>query len=53
MIGAISLTLRKRVGVRRQVIAEQNSRRPADVLEVVKVPSGKAPAAANDVKAQE
>ena len=45
MIGAISLTLRKRAGVRRQIIAEQNARRPADVLEVIKVPSGKAPAA--------
>ena len=43
MIGAISLTLRKRVGVRRQVIADQNARRPADVLGVIKVPSGKAP----------
>ena len=53
MIGAISLTLRKRAGVRRQIIAEQNSRRPADVLEVIKVPSGKAPAAANTGKVEE
>ena len=53
MIGAISLTLRKRPGVRRQIIAEQNSRRPADVLEVIKVPSGKAPATANTGKAEE
>ena len=44
MIGAISLTLRKRSGVRRQIIAEQNARRPSDVLEVIKVPSGKASA---------
>ena len=53
MIGAISLTLRKRAGVRRQIIAEQNARHPADVLEVIKVPSGKAPAAANTGKAEE
>ena len=53
MIGAISLTLRKRAGVRRQIIAEQNARRPADVLEVIKVPSGKTPAAANASKAEE
>ena len=53
MIGAISLTLRKRAGVRRQIIAEQNARRPADVLEVSKVPSGKTPAAANAGKAEE
>ena len=53
MIGAISLTLRKRTGVRRQIIAEQNARRPADVLEVIKVPSGKASAAANTGKAEE
>ena len=53
MIGAISLTLRKRSGVRRQIIAEQNARRPADVLEVIKVPSGKAPAAANTGQAEE
>jgi len=45
--------LRKRAGVRRQIIAEQNARRPADVLEVIKVPSGKAPAAANTAKAEE
>jgi len=45
--------LRKRAGVRRQIIAEQNARRPADVLEVIKVPSGKAPAAANTGKAEE
>ncbi len=41
MIGAISLTMRKRVGVRRQSIADQNSRRREDVIEVVKMPSGK------------
>ena len=53
MIGAISLTLRKRVGVRRQVIADQNARRPADVLEVIKVPSGKAPSPLDLGKAEE
>ncbi len=40
MIGAIVLTLRKREGVKRQVIADQVSRRPGDVLEIKKVPSG-------------
>ena len=40
MIGAISLTMRKRVGVRRQSIADQINRRPEDVLEVVTIPSG-------------
>lgn len=53
MIGAISLTLRKRAGVRRQNIAEQNARRPTDVLEVIKVPSGKTPASANASKTEE
>ena len=42
MIGAISLTMRKRVGVRRQSIAAQNSRRREDAVEIVKIPSGKA-----------
>ena len=42
MIGAISLTMRKRVGVRRQSIADQISRRPEDVLEVVTISSGEA-----------
>ena len=42
MIGAISLTMRKRVGVRRQSIADQINRRPEDVMEVVTIPSGKA-----------
>ena len=40
MIGAISLTMRKRVGVRRQSISDQINRRPEDVLEVVTIPSG-------------
>ena len=52
MIGAISLTLRKRVGVRRQVIADQNARHPADVLDVIKVPSGKAPSPVDLGKAE-
>ena len=42
MIGAISLTMRKRPGVRRQVIAEQNARSRADSVEVVEVPVGAA-----------
>ncbi|MBL6595648.1 MAG: NADH-quinone oxidoreductase subunit J [Candidatus Puniceispirillum sp.] len=41
MIGAISLTMRKRVGVRRQSIADQNNRRREDVMEIVKMPSAK------------
>jgi NADH-quinone oxidoreductase subunit J len=41
MIGAISLTMRKRVGVRRQSIADQINRRAEDVLEVVTIQSGK------------
>ena len=51
MIGAISLTMRKRVGVRRQSIADQINRRPEDVMEIVTIPSGKAqskPGAAAD-----
>ncbi|MDG2243942.1 MAG: NADH-quinone oxidoreductase subunit J [Rhodospirillaceae bacterium] len=41
MIGSIVLTHRTRAGVRKQVIGEQNARRPSDTLEVVKVESGK------------
>ena len=41
MIGAIVLTLRKRGGVRRQDISAQVARRPADTIEVRKVPSGR------------
>ena len=41
MIGAITLTLRKRPGVRRQVITEQNSRTRAQSIEVVAVETGK------------
>ncbi len=40
MIGAIVLTLRSKVGVKRQDIAMQNARTPATAMEVVKVPSG-------------
>ncbi|MHA1565659.1 MAG: NADH-quinone oxidoreductase subunit J [Alphaproteobacteria bacterium] len=40
MIGAIVLTLRKREGVRRQVIGDQVDRRVSEVLEIKKVPSG-------------
>ena len=42
MIGAISLTMRKRPGVRRQVIEEQNARSRAESVEVVEVPVGAA-----------
>ena len=42
MIGAISLTMRKRVGVRRQSIADQINRRPEDVMEVVTIPPSRA-----------
>ena len=42
MIGAISLTMRRRVGVRRQVIAEQNMRRRDETVEIVDVPVGAA-----------
>ena len=42
MIGAISLTMRKRPGVRRQVIAEQNARSRVESVEVVEVPVGAA-----------
>ena len=40
MIGAISLTMRRRSGVRRQVIADQNIRRREDSVEIVDVPVG-------------
>lgn len=40
MIGAITLTLRQRSGVRRQNISGQVARRPQDVVRVVKVPVG-------------
>ena len=40
MIGAIVLTLRDRRGSRRQSIAAQNARMPADTLELIDVPLG-------------
>ena len=40
MIGAITLTLRKREGVRRQVISDQNARKRADSISLVNVPTG-------------
>jgi NADH-quinone oxidoreductase subunit J len=40
MIGAIVLTLRQRVGVRKQRITEQLARSRAEAVEVVKVPLG-------------
>jgi NADH-quinone oxidoreductase subunit J len=41
MVGAISLTLRRRSGVRRQVISEQNSRTRQETIRLAKVQSGK------------
>lgn len=40
MVGAIVLTLRKRPGIRKQNVADQQARKASDVLEVVKVTSG-------------
>jgi NADH-quinone oxidoreductase subunit J len=40
MIGAIVLTHRRRPGVRRQVIAEQNARTVDQSMEIRKIPSG-------------
>jgi len=40
MIGAIALTLRKRVGVRKQVIADQNARTRAETVKLAKVETG-------------
>ena len=40
MVGAIVLTLRKRPGVRKQSVADQQRRRPEDVLEIRKVTPG-------------
>ncbi|MBT3557960.1 MAG: NADH-quinone oxidoreductase subunit J [Rhodospirillales bacterium] len=41
MIGAIVLTHRRRTGVRKQVIADQLARHPADTIELRKVDSGR------------
>ena len=41
MIGAIVLTLRHKVGVKRQDISRQNARRPEDSVEVVHVETGR------------
>jgi NADH-quinone oxidoreductase subunit J len=41
MVGAIVLTLRHRVNVKRQSVAEQVARSPATAIEVRKVESGK------------
>ena len=40
MIGAITLTLRKRENVRRQSINEQNERKRENTIEVISVPTG-------------
>jgi NADH-quinone oxidoreductase subunit J len=53
MIGAIVLTLRHRVGVRRQVIAEQLARQRAETIAVVKVPVGAGIGAGVDAEAAE
>lgn len=41
MIGAIVLTHRRRPGIRRQDISRQVARRPANTIEIRKIPSGK------------
>ena len=41
MVGAIALTLRRRSGVRRQVISEQNSRTRQETIRLAKVQTGK------------
>src|SRR5207248_3656179 len=48
MIGAIVLTLRQRVGVRKQRISEQLARSRAETVEVVKVPLGGGAAGAGE-----
>jgi NADH-quinone oxidoreductase subunit J len=48
MIGAIVLTLRRRVGVRKQRINEQLSRTRAEAVSVVKVPLGSGAPGAGD-----
>ncbi|HEU0217583.1 MAG TPA: NADH-quinone oxidoreductase subunit J [Stellaceae bacterium] len=53
MIGAIVLTLRHRVGTRRQIIAEQLARQRGETVEVVKVPVGAGVAAEIGVGAAE
>ena len=53
MIGAIVLTLRQRVGTRRQVIAEQLARQRAETVAVVKVPVGAGVGAGVDAEAAE
>jgi len=39
MIGAIVLTLRERVGIKRQDVTQQNARTKATAMEVKQVPS--------------
>ena len=53
MIGAIVLTLRHRLGTRRQVIAEQLGRQRAETVAVVKVPVGSGADAGVDAEAAE
>jgi NADH-quinone oxidoreductase subunit J len=40
MIGAITLTLRSRPGVRKQTIHDQVNRKPKDVVKMAKVETG-------------
>lgn len=51
MIGAIVLTLReRRMDVKRQDIATQNARRPAEAIEIVKAPTGQGVAEGGGVR---
>jgi NADH-quinone oxidoreductase subunit J len=50
MIGAITLTMRKREGVKRQSIAEQNARRRDETITVVALESHVAPTALPDAR---
>lgn len=40
MIGAIVLTLEPRKNIRKQIIAQQNARKPSETMEIVKVKTG-------------
>ena len=51
MIGAITLTMRHREGVKRQVISDQNRRSRAETIAIVSVESGGAPNALTDAPA--
>ena len=51
MIGAITLTMRHREGVKRQIISEQNSRSREDSIAIVSLESGAVPDALEDAPA--